>query len=279
MGTGRYSDMKFTVNRCGICGLGFTEPIPTESTAHLLYETRESNDFQPNDSPLVARLKGIATRSDVRGFVKGLDLPEGPVLDFGCGNAAFTTAMRDVFPTREAFGADLQNASPSALSTSNYLTYSALFAGSRRYAFIICRHVLEHSYDPVGLLSSLYDLLAPGGFLVLEVPSIETAVAKLFGKSWAGFYVPYHPIHFSSGSLRAAVEAAGFKAIREGGAEMPHMGRSIRNMAGCRYHLGLFIVGVLLHPMQVAVGIATNTSVCLRIWCQKPTESAFLPEL
>lgn len=274
MGAGPYSEMKFTVNRCSVCGLGFTEPIATENTAHLLYETRESNDFQPNDSPLVATLKGIATRSDVRRFVKGLDLPEGPMLDFGCGNAAFTIGMRDVFPTREVLGADLQDTPPSTLSASNYLTYSALFAGSRRYAFIICRHVLEHSYDPVGLLSSLYELLVPGGVLVLEVPSIETAVAKLFGKSWDGFYVPYHPIHFSRGSLRAVVEAAGFKAIREGGAEMPKMGRSIRNLVGGSYHLGLFALGALLQPVQVAIGMATNTSVCLRIWCQKPTDSA-----
>jgi hypothetical protein len=98
-GSGRFADKVFHIQKCSICGLGFTNPIPTEETSYLLYETRESNDFQPDDSSLTARLKAIAARRDVRGFLRGIDIPTGPALDYGCGNAAFTVALREPFRT------------------------------------------------------------------------------------------------------------------------------------------------------------------------------------
>jgi SAM-dependent methyltransferase len=271
-GSSKFSDMVFTIRQCTVCGLGFTYPIPTEETSHLLYETRESNDFQPDDSALVAHLKAISTRRDVRGFVDGLDLPKGPMLDFGCGNAEFAVALQREFPSYQVLGADMQEAPPKALTRAQYRSYPELFKESNQFSLILCRHVLEHSYDPIGLLRSLFDLIMPGGVLIIEVPSLEAKVAKVFGRYWASYYVPYHPIHFTRESLRAAMVAAKFCVIREGTAEMPNIGRSLHNLVGGMYHLGLFALGMLLHPLQIGIGLATNTSVCLRIWARKPVE-------
>jgi SAM-dependent methyltransferase len=268
-GNGTYADRTFTIHRCTVCDLGFTSPIPTEETSHLLYESRESNDFQPNDSSLVARLKALATRRDAHSFLRPLTLPQGPLLDYGCGNAAFATALQHLLPEREVFAADLQEAPPAALSPTRYLSYDTLDESPQRYAFILCRHVLEHSYDPVGLLTRLSHLLLPGGILALEVPSLETPMARLFGRFWDNFYVPFHPIHFTPLSLHATARAAGLHVLRQGGAEMPKVGRSLHNLVGGSYHLGLFALGMMLHPLQIAVGRLTGRPVCLRLWAQK----------
>jgi SAM-dependent methyltransferase len=268
-GSGRFSDKVFHIQKCSTCGLGFTNPIPTEETSYLLYETRESNDFQPDDSSLAARLKAIAARRDVHSFLRELDIPKGPALDYGCGNAAFTVALREAFPNAQVIGADMQQQPPKALAQSQYRSYAELAKMSGQYSIILCRHVLEHSYDPVGQLTKLSDLLMPGGVLVVEVPSLETKARVLFGKYWDGYYVPFHPIHFTREALRKAFLAANFSVIREGGAEMPKMGRSLQNFLDCKYNVGLFALGMLLHPVQIGIGLATDTSVCLRIWGRK----------
>ena len=269
VGSGPYADRTFTIHQCTLCHLGLTTPVPSEATSHLLYESRESNDFQPNDSSLVSRLKALATRRDVRSFLRRMPLPDGPLLDFGCGNAAFALGLQEILPARNVFGADLQQTPPNALGPTRYLTYAALDQSPQRYALILCRHVLEHSYDPVAMLTRLSNLLVPGGVLVIEVPSLTAPVGRLFGKYWDGFYVPFHPIHFTRASLRAAVSSVDLDVLAEGGAEMPKMGRSLHNLLGGRYHLGLFALGMLLHPLQVAIGLATRDPACLRIWAQK----------
>ena len=268
-GSGRFADKVFHIQKCSICGLGFTNPIPTEETSYLLYETRESNDFQPDDSSLTARLKAIAARRDVRGFLRGIDIPTGPALDYGCGNAAFTVALQEAFPNFQVIGADMQQEPPKALAQSQYRSYAELTEMRGQYSLILCRHVLEHSYDPVGQLKKLSDLLMPGGVLVVEVPSLETKARILFGKYWDNYYVPFHPIHFTREALRKTFLAANFNVIREGGAEMLKMGRSLQNFLNCKYNIGMFALGMLLHPVQIGIGLASDTSVCLRIWGRK----------
>lgn len=268
-GAGKFSAQIFHIQKCSICGLGFTNPIPTEKTSHLLYETRESNDFQPDDSPLAARLKTIAARKDVRGFLRVHERPNGPVLDFGCGNAAFTKALQESLPDTQVIGADMQQQAPKGLVQSQYRSYAELKEMSGQYSMILCRHVLEHSYDPVSQLMNLSDLLMPGGMLLVEVPSLETKAKILFGRYWDGYYVPFHPIHFTRETLRKAFQAAGFSIVRESGAEMPKMGRSLQNVFGCKYNMGLFALGALLQPVQIGIGLASHTSVCLRIWGRK----------
>jgi len=261
-GSGRFEGELFTIWQCEHCGLGFTDPIPTEETSHLLYETRESNDFQPDDSKLVSALKAFAARRDARDFCQDAHR-RGRILDYGCGNGAFVRAIQQVFPEADVLGTDQHPTAPSLLNEQTYLPYSRL--GYEKFDFILCRHVLEHTYEPVGFLHLLRSMLSPNGVLAIEVPSLETAVKNLFGKHWDGYYVPFHPLHFTRNSLAKVVRATGLTVIREGSAEMPKMGRSLRNVIGCDYGLWLFSLGVFLQPLQLAIGALTGTSVCLRI--------------
>jgi hypothetical protein len=105
---------------------------------------------------------------------------------------------------------------------------------------------------------------------MVEVPSLETPVRLLFGRAWDGYYVPFHPIHFTRNSLNKAFVEAGLEVVREGKAEMPKMGRSLQNVFRSDYNTALFAAGVLLHPLQIVIGAATRSSVCLRIWGRKP---------
>jgi SAM-dependent methyltransferase len=264
-----FSDRTFRIWRCCKCGTGFTEPVPTPETSHLLYDSRESCDFQPDNSGLMFRLKRWAAIRDARSFLSRMPLPKNPaILDFSCGDGMFTLAMKTVCPNARVAGTDMHSDPPPLLSSQTYFSHDALARQDGAWDMVLCRHVLEHSYDPIHMLTQLKTLLRPQGILAIEVPSLETKLASLFGKHWDGYYVPYHPVHFTRESLAASLKAAGFAVLRERTAEMPKMGRSIRNILGCKYNLALFGIGMALQPAQLLLGKMTGTSVCLRIWGQ-----------
>jgi SAM-dependent methyltransferase len=263
----------FSIFCCNECGLGITDPVPSESDSHLLYEDRTSCDFQGDDSSAVAGLKRAVADHDLRAFTSGFFQFGSALkmLDYACGNGAFALSMRRVFPASYVWAADYHSEAPPMFRNSaiRYVRYEDL-PEKGPFDFILCRHVLEHTYDPIKFLREMGALLTPGGILMIEVPNLQAPVRRLFGKHWDGYYVPYHPIHFSAPALRRAVVDAGLLPLKAGGCEMPKVGRSLRNVFGCKYNIALFGAGVLLHPLQFFAGLATGKSTCLRLWAAKP---------
>ncbi len=269
-GAGTYQDRIFEILECQQCGLGLTSPLPAPGEAAALYADRTSNDFQPGDSGPVAALKGFFAKRDAAHFAKYSSPPQ-TILDYACGNGAFTIALSQLFPSAGVFGSDFHQAAPAGLPAGahTYVSHAKLPEQKGRFDLIVARHVLEHTYAPIDFLRSLWELNAAAGVVALEVPSLETPWRRIFGKHWDNYYAPYHPLHFTRRSLALAVEAAGYKVLHVGRAEMPKMGRSLRNVIGGPYTALLFAAGAALQPVQVLPGLLTGTSVCLRIWARK----------
>ncbi len=263
-----YESQLFAIYQCKECGLGLTRPLPRPENAGELYSERTSNDFQPNDGRVVSRVKQYFARKDAGRFAKYSPDPR-QVLDYGCGNGAFTIALKQELPRARVYGSDYQHSAPGGVPSQDYIPYADLGTYHNHFDLILARHVLEHTYDPIAFVRSLRELLAPGGILVIEVPSLDTPLRRVFGKYWDGYYVPYHPLHFTRSSLTVAIESAALSIVYHGKAEMPKMGRTLRNLLHCAYNPLLFAAGVALQPVQVGVGLMTNTAVCLRVWARK----------
>jgi SAM-dependent methyltransferase len=273
LGSEPYERELFSIYRCRECKIGITDPVPLESDSARLYESRTSSDFQVDDSALADRLKRIAAERDVRTFTvgDGMGRPALKMLDYACGNGTFALSLQRLFPRSSVFATDYHSEAPSKLKGTDirYLTYGeAPRCGP--FDFILCRHVLEHTYHPVGFLRGIGDLMSVGGILMIEVPNLRAPLRKVFGKYWDGYYAPYHPIHFSKAALRRAITDAGLVVERLGGCEMPKIGRSLRNLMHCDYNAALFAAGVVLQPMQLVARFLTGQPTCLRIWARKP---------
>jgi SAM-dependent methyltransferase len=80
-----------------------------------------------------------------------------------------------------------------------------------RFDFVTMFHVLEHLTDPRLGLRSACELLQHGGILIIQVPNISSAQARLFGNFWYGLDVPRHVINYTPKALGFLLREAGLE--------------------------------------------------------------------
>jgi len=88
-------------------------------------------------------------------------------------------------------------------------------------------HVLEHVAEPAGFLDCCRAVLAPGGRLIIEVPSLDDPLLKLYAvPEYEEFYFQrQHPYVYSASSLGRVLEAHGFRVERC----LPHQRYGLEN--------------------------------------------------
>jgi tRNA(Met) C34 N-acetyltransferase TmcA len=111
-------------------------------------------------------------------------------------------------------------------------------------------HVLEHDDDTAALLARIVGMARPGGVVVIEVPNVDCIWARIFGKTWDAWYVPYHRTHFTRTSLRHWLKVAGLETCTIYDATVPTMGRTLANVFGHKNNLFWLLCGIALHPVQ-----------------------------
>ena len=75
--------------------------------------------------------------------------------------------------------------------------------------------VLEHVSDPSDFLTDGASYLSAGGHLFVNVPQLDSRVARAFGSRWP-LLLPEHLNYFTRKSLELAGAKAGLKLIRFG---------------------------------------------------------------
>jgi SAM-dependent methyltransferase len=82
-----------------------------------------------------------------------------------------------------------------------------------RFDAITLWDVLEHVPDPIAFARACRNLLKPGGILFVNVPDIDSSVARLLAGRWP-LLLPEHLNYFNTSALQGCAEAAGFSVIR-----------------------------------------------------------------
>jgi hypothetical protein len=211
------------VVRCGDCGFGQPETLPaTPDFFDVLYAmnwTTESlaREFDLGYKDLIFEvvLEGLQRH-------RAAGLPK-TVLDIGTHVGRFVWLARQA--GWEAEGAELnpvtaRYAIERTGATIHNCKAQNLAAEGRRYAALTLNDVLEHIPKPVAVLAGLRPLLHPGGVVAVKVPNGPQQRFKERIRRWvlrrpdAGVAVRFvHVNHFTAGSLRRCLEAAGFQGV------------------------------------------------------------------
>jgi ubiquinone/menaquinone biosynthesis C-methylase UbiE len=259
----------FDVLNCKRCGLGFTDPFPSEDTSYLLYADRVSSDFDHSTNSIIERLKDWSAARLLTSLVPASKVKT--VLDYSTGNGRYAHQASKLYPSALVHAVDYPSSPPPLLSSTKssavYMSIDSFKTDSRQYDLIILRHVLEHSHHPVEFIKDLAKRLSPEGLLYIEVPNLDSGCARVFGGNWKGYYVPRHIFHFNPSSLEEAVNNAGMRCSI-GKNEMPLMGNTISILTGLGIENTLAkVAGVLLHPIQLLIEAAFRSSTCISAKC------------
>lgn len=242
------SDIRFPVVSCNTCGLMYLRRRPNRADIGLFYpETyipHTPNRADGGDVPPIWTtgngIKRLVTRHALNkwygypakwngaspGRVRGRGqhyLPRyrnipffvqsGTLLELGCAAGIYLRRMQQL-------GWDVTGIEPSAgaRQQAQQKGITKLFASLEEARFpaasfdvVTTWQVIEHMHDPLATLRELKRVTKPGGTLLLSTINVDTPERWLTGQYWGGWEIPRHLVFFSTRSLRAMVEKAGWR--------------------------------------------------------------------
>ncbi len=206
IGQSRVHQRPGRVLRCRECGHGYRAAAPSADLLAQLYAEQDVDTY-------LAEVPGRRRTAAAHwALVKGL-IPRGRLLDVGCASGLFlelvaAAGWRAVgIEPSEALCADARGrVGPGVEIVCGTLEAAPLEATD--FDVVTLWDVLEHAPDPRAFLAEAVAPLKPGGFLILNVPLLESGIARLLGSRWP-LLLPEHLHYFSRESLRTCADAAG----------------------------------------------------------------------
>jgi len=195
------------------CRHVFSNPQPSWEEVKPLYD--EQFPVPKDRSEFDARVEHwVATRFDGRRLNHVPILKGGRYLDVGCNLGDMVAAMSRMGMVAE--GVEPREAAARFANENGMRVFcgtleTAAFPDGT-FDRISMYHVLEHTPDPVAVLSACRRILKPGGILVVGVPNFDAAVFAIVGPTWQGLSPPKHYHHFRPATIALAAERAGLAA-------------------------------------------------------------------
>ena len=221
------------IARCQDCGMVFCDPQPSADELAGIYDGDYYQTFgyrasnrdayrtmkQISCERLLKRLgKRLGTDTSFTVVANAGSVGHGRLLDVG-------SALGDLISVARLGGWDVTGIEPNvyAAAEADRLIPGATFCGTldqfdgepAAFGAITCCDVLEHLRRPDVELRRMFELLRPGGELLITTVDVRGWQSRLFGSRW----VHYHRDHlwyFSRQTLARMAAAAGFEVVKCG---------------------------------------------------------------
>jgi len=194
--------------QCTQCGLVSLDAIDHISSG--FYEKSGMHGSEP--ATIDAWLKETHWDDQRRFDMIKVFLPNKRLLDFGCGAAGFLEKANHL--AAEVMGIELEERVRQHWQGRLKIVPGTESAGTG-FDLITAFHVLEHLPDPRGMLRTLSNLLAPGGRMIIEVPSSDDVLLSLYDcAAFQGFtYWSQHLFLFNAHTLETIARQAGMRIV------------------------------------------------------------------
>jgi SAM-dependent methyltransferase len=202
---------QFSILACRECGFGQTFPQPENLDAYYAEYHGKRHGFTAD----------YCARRRMRWLEKSFKA-RGRVLDIGCGEGTFLdeangrgwNGVGTELNAGKFHGSDLEVYEDLAQVATKY--------GAESFDAVTMWHTLEHFRNPREVLCEAFELLAPGGVLLVAVPDAGGWQARLFGKFWLHRDVPRHLFHFNFEALKTLLGECGFDIKTSGHQEFEY---------------------------------------------------------
>jgi 2-polyprenyl-3-methyl-5-hydroxy-6-metoxy-1,4-benzoquinol methylase len=233
----------FNIVKCQECDFIFTNPRPTKDSMAFFYPDSagyyrpspnclaEKDSFKKNILDSVLRhclnydvkarygvipsrlLKLFLARRNTLlctpRFVEG-----GRLLDIGCSWGGYLSQMRDY--GWDAYGTEINE--KAVRYAQQHLGLENVKVGffediswkENYFDAVNMNMVLEHLYDPLKTLRLVHSLMKTSGQLIISVPDISGAEARLYKDKAYTLHVPQHLSHFTPKTITKFLNKAGF---------------------------------------------------------------------
>ena len=260
----------FDLIRCANCGMYYTSPYPNAATLPYLYASRDTRNFDTNNSDILQKIKVFLAKKSIAKIIKGCHQPIS-VVDFGCGNGMFSLCFQEVIPQANVYAVDFAPEAPAQLKkvkgsahVPQYMQMADFYNSNQKYDIIFLRHVLEHVENPVDLLKALLKKLTKTGFIYLEVPNIKNGLRLFWNNYLPSYYPPYHLVHFTPENLAFLCDKLQVDYVLAQ-AEMPVMSNIVANLFHQKLNNIHRMIGILLHPIQLLLCYKEHTVLVAKI--------------
>lgn len=202
--------------QCNRCGFLYANPRWDESELLGAYEAVEDETYLEERE---GRELTFSKHLQAMEKVVGTSDPASPrqLLDVGAYIGVFVEVA-------QAAGWDVLGVEPSTWAASVAQaqglpvlcgTQDAPELAGRQFDVVTMWDVIEHVDDPSGEMAKAYQLLKPGGWLVVHTMDVDSHLAKLMGKRWP-WYMDMHIHYFSQQTMARMLQMNGFHVVWSG---------------------------------------------------------------
>ena len=210
-----YQRKGYTILRCSVCSLTYVSDVPSRGELDRIY-SREFFDVGEKFGGDRAGPSYLNAQKRLQELFKLPGISRGKWLDVGCGTGEFMLAAKPFvqqikgveisdYAVREAESRGLRD-----LIVGDFLETDLK---AEKFDLISMWDVIEHVCDPKINLEKAFDLLKPGGYLVITTGNIDSWTAKLMGRFWHLMIPPRHLYFFSYTTLSRMLRDVGFASI------------------------------------------------------------------
>lgn len=199
--------------RCLSCGHVQVTPLPDAGLNSLFYDTDQQSLslISTPDFELIKQKTSTDTLRRVKWLHHCQPDPTARVLDIGCGYGFFINQL--TLDGYQACGMDISLARMEFAKKHQAGEFirgliDASFVEQYRgqYQVITLFHVLEHVYEPDEFLRLCFELLSPGGQLLIEVPNLNDELLWQNEKYRSFYWQRAHVSYFDPSRLNLLIQ-------------------------------------------------------------------------
>lgn len=211
------SDDLFYALQCDSCSLVYLNPRPSVSEFQTIYPSNyHAFDFSPKKFGFVYKVRARLEAN--RALKRCASLGNGArILDVGCGDAFHLKLLQKYGnKTWNLEGVDLDERAVKEASKSGIKihlgTVEEISLPKESYDMVFLIQTIEHVEKPVSILAAIYDLLKPGGKLVVVTDNTDSYDFGFYKRRyWGGYHFPRHWNLFNQKSFQLLAQKTKFE--------------------------------------------------------------------